>query len=51
MKYGTDALDGLAGLKKHMDDAYALRGKGFSIQYAYARARERKAMPSAPATG
>jgi hypothetical protein len=26
MKYGTDALDGLAGLKKHMGDAYALRG-------------------------
>ena len=48
MKYGTDALDGLAGLKKHMDDAYALRGKGFSIQYAYARAREREKPCPAP---
>jgi len=27
MKYGPDALDGLAGMKKHMDDAYALREK------------------------
>lgn len=25
MKYGTKALDGAAGLKKHLDDAYALK--------------------------